>query len=231
MDILDEACDDCSLDDCIKKIGANSTIKDKSKVIHSLVHITSVPPFTKSSVCYASSSALDIIVQKLGDDAKSRMNRLLASCGGNPLTAALCGTIFEPYAIEMLEKGGSFKSRLLVHGRKKMKPGETTLNIQPSKKIVVDKVSSKQIRNQLYVPKTKNYTAIDAWIPGIGAFQMTVGKKHDIKDGVNQDLANLGEANKLYWLLPPLYYNDFSKKAPFDIEQYAVLIPYPEPIK
>jgi hypothetical protein len=93
----------------------------------------------------------------------------------------------------------------------------------------VDKVVPNQTRNQLHVPKTTNYAAIDAWIPGIGAFQMTVGKKHDIKVGAREDLAMLGQgANKLYWLLPPLYYHSFTKKSPQDIEQYAVLIPYPE---
>ena len=93
----------------------------------------------------------------------------------------------------------------------------------------MDKVVPNQTRNQLHVPKTTNYAAIDAWIPGIGAFQMTVGKEHDIKVGVRNDLAMLGQgANKLYWLLPPLYYHSFTKKSPQDIEQYAVLIPYPE---
>ena len=62
------------------------------------------------------------------------------------------------------------------------------------------------------MPKSKNYAAIDAWIPGIGPFQMTVGKKHDIKTGAEVDLAKLGVGNKLYWLLPPLY---------------AIRIPYP----
>jgi hypothetical protein len=92
----------------------------------------------------------------------------------------------------------------------------------------VDKVSSDQTHNQLYVPKTTNYAAIDAWIPGIGAFQMTVGKKHDIKGGAKLDVAMLGEANKLYWLLPPLYYHSFTKVSPCEIEQHAVLIPYPD---
>ena len=78
------------------------------------------------------------------------------------------------------------------------------------------------------MPITRNFTAIDAWIPGIGAFQMTVGKSHDIKAGAADNLAKLGrDANKLYWLLPPLYYKSFTKKTPQTIEQYAVLIPYP----
>jgi hypothetical protein len=114
-------------------------------------------------------------------------------------------------------------------GTKKIEPSETTLDIPSSIKTVVDRIVPNQTRNQLHVPKTKNYAAIDAWIPGLGAFQMTVGKKHDIKSGARDDLAMLGQgANKLYWLLPPLYYHSFIKKSPQDIDQYAVKIPYPE---
>jgi len=227
--MLEVACTECSLDDCIKNVGLNSTITEKSKIVHLLVHVTSTAPYTDSSVCYASKTALDIIVRSKRIEAKRKMSELLDSCQGNPLTAALCGYIFESHAIELLEKGGTFKCRELVRGNKKIKPGETTLVIQSSIKTVVDKVVPGQTRNQLHVPKTTNYTAIDAWIPGVGAFKMTVGKKHDIKDGARDDLAMLGQgANKLYWLLPPLYYHSFTKKSLQDIEQYAVLIPYPE---
>jgi hypothetical protein len=156
------------------------------------------------------------------------MRDLLASCAGNPLSAALCGYIFEPYAIELLERGGTFTCRQLVRGNTKIKPIEIPLDIPPSTKIVVDSVLPDQTVDQLYVPKTKNYTAIDAWIPGIGAFQMTVGKKHDIKTGAEDDLAKLGVGNKLYWLLPPFYYHSFTKKIPLDIDQFAIKIPYPE---
>lgn len=103
-----------------------------------------------------------------------------------------------------------------------------TVIIPSSKKIVVNQVLPDQTPHQLHVPKTKNYAAIDAWIPGIGAFQMTVGKKHEIRGGVKGDLAKLGKANSLYWVLPPLYYQTFTKKSPQEIEQYAMLIPYPE---
>ena len=72
---------------------------------------------------------------------------------------------------------------------------------------VVPNQTRNQTRNQLHVPKTTNYAAIDAWIPGIGAFQMTVGKKHDIKVGARDDLSMLGQgANKLYWLLVQVPY-------------------------
>jgi hypothetical protein len=227
-EILEAACANCSLDDCIKEIGLDSMITEKSKAVHSLVHITSDPPFTKSSVCYASPTALNIIVQHKVIEARLNMRDLLASCEGNPLTATLCGYVFEPYAIELLERGGVFTCRQLVCGNTKIQPIETTLDITPSEKVVVDRVSPHQTLDQLYVPKTKNYTGIDAWIPGIGAFQMTVGKRHNIKGRTKDDLAMLGGGNRLYWLLPPLYYPSFTKKTPQDIEQYAVLIVYPE---
>ena len=232
IQLLEAACADCSLDDCIKKIGLDSTITDKSKVVHALVHITSSDPYTEASVCFASETALNIIVRKKGDEAKRQLKDLFTSSQGNPLTAALCGYIFEPYAIEMLEKGGDFTFRKLIPGRrgarssKKAKTDEITLlKIKSSKKKVVDKVKENQTTDQLYVPKTANYTAIDAWIPGLGAFQMTVGKKHSIKKAAIEDLNILEK--KLYWLLPPLYYEDFTKKQPYDIDQYAVLIEYP----
>ena len=112
-------------------------------------------------------------------------------------------------------------------GSRKQK-NETTLYIPKSIKTVVDRVLPNQTCNQLHVPKTKNYASIDAWIPGIGAFQITVGKKHDIKGGAKDDLAMLGQgSNKLYWLLPPLYYHSFTNPNQ-DIEQYAVMIPNPK---
>jgi hypothetical protein len=90
-ELLEGACSECLLDDCIKKIGMDSAITDKSKVIHSLIHVELVHPFTTSSVRYASPTALNIIVQYKGIEAKRRMRALLASCDGNSLTAALCG--------------------------------------------------------------------------------------------------------------------------------------------
>jgi hypothetical protein len=78
------------------------------------------------------------------------------------------------------------------------------------------------------MPITKNYAAIDAWMPGMGTFQMTVGKRHSINCQVKDDLAKLGKDNKLYCVLPPAYYDSFTKQSPHDIEQHAIMIPYPK---
>jgi hypothetical protein len=173
-----------------------------------------------------------MIVREKGLREKHKMESMLQSCSGKPLIAALCGYIFEPYAIRLLEKGGTFICRELVHGDVKDKPGNFDLVIPASPNNncqVVDKVETNQNINQLYVPKTKTYTAIDAWMPGVGGFQMTVGRRHEINGDCGGDLSKLGAGgNKLYWLLPPLYYYEFTKKTPQTIEQYAILIFYAE---
>ena len=157
------------------------------------------------------------------------MHSLLASCRGNPLASSLCGYIFEPYAMDMLEKGGTFKCRELVGGRQGRRSiSEIDVPASSGARVVADRVEEGQTPNQLYVPKTSNYTAIDAWMPGFGGFQMTVGKRHEIKGGADLDLGMLGDGgNCLYWVLPPLYFYDFTKKTPQSINQFALMIPYP----
>jgi hypothetical protein len=221
-EILDVACSNCTLDDCFKIIGLNSTIEEKS--VHFLIHVTSSPPFTKSFVCYASHAAMTSIVRNKNTEIMAQIELIFARAEGNHLTAELCRSIFEPHVIALLEKGGSFKCHRLGH-----RVMETTLDIPPSTRNVVDSVAPRQMRNQLYVPKAT--AAIDAWIPGIGAFNISVlgNRTGDIEDGVTEDLAMLGRgANKLYWLLTPLSFQLFTKKSPEDIDQYAVRIPYPK---
>jgi hypothetical protein len=86
--MLEAACKKCSLDDCIMAIGINSTITEGNKVVHLLIHITSTPPYTKSSVDYASKEARKIIVRNKGDEVKRKMNQLLATYKGVSMVAA-----------------------------------------------------------------------------------------------------------------------------------------------
>jgi hypothetical protein len=225
--ILNAACAACSLDDCMKIIGIDSCITENSKASHALVHIASESPFTTSSMDFASPTAKSIIIKFKTGAAKNKIQELLAYVEGNPVAAVLCGYIFERHAIEVLEKGGTFTYRKLVRGNTQTPPDEE-MDIPPSTKIVVDQVLGTQTSGQLYVPKRKNYPGIDAWIPRIGAFQMTVSQKHTINGRVKKDLPLLGANIKFYFALPPSIYDSFTKQNPPDIDQYAILIPYPE---
>jgi len=71
--ILDTACKQFSLDNYIRIVDLDSSITEHSRVIHSLVHITSTVPFTECSVCYASQKAVEIIAEKLEKETKRNL--------------------------------------------------------------------------------------------------------------------------------------------------------------
>jgi hypothetical protein len=230
--LLEAACKRCKFDHCITEIGLGTNLAD-AKIIHPLIHMTSAPPFTEPSVAFASQTASSIIVRDKWKEVQFSMEYVFELSEGNSLVGVLRGKYFEVYAIGMLEKGGEFKCRKLVEGEKDANfdgsLDETTLIIEPSVKLVVDKVVPGQTLNQLHVPKSKTNPAIDAWIPGIGAMQITVSETHAIKNSTAtiEILAMIGPgAQTLYWLLPPQVYRSFTKKKPFEIDQYAVKIPH-----
>jgi hypothetical protein len=229
--LLRSACGQCSLDDAIHVVSIDS-ITEKANKVQTLIHLHSEYPYTKAEVRYASPAAIRIIVHLHWQRCHEEIQALLGSANGNPLAAALCRYIFEPFAKKLLQKGGQFDCRELVVGRAHKKGTfKITVPSSPEPAIVAESVAANQKRHQLYVPKTSNNASIDAWMPGFGAFQMTVGKTRDIKNGATAEIANLGNGSyRLFWLLPPLYYDSFTKKKPqrFDFEQYAILIPYPE---
>jgi hypothetical protein len=124
-------------------------------------------PFKKSFVCYATQTALDIIIRQKGIEPNRWMQILLTACDRNPLTDALCGYIFEQYAIELLEEGGKFICQLF-HRNKKIKPNDSLLNIPSSKKTVAVRVLSNQKLYHLYVSSVDNKKlhsnqCLDSW--------------------------------------------------------------------
>ncbi|KAH9150260.1 hypothetical protein AeRB84_006863 [Aphanomyces euteiches] len=222
--LLDIASICCDFSDCLKVVIWDSTLTRSSNVMHTLVHITSNEPFMTAEVCFASQAALDNIVHRNMIYAKRNMEQLLSSCKNHSLRAALCGRAFEIYAMEMLEKGGSFQSRQLVRGSCNSKPKETNLIIPSSTRTFADTMSSAHLPNRLYAPKTKSLCTIDAWIPQLGGFQMTINSNEAMR-GDHEMYDSCG--GKLFWLLPPTIYGSFSKEHPFSLDQYAVRIPYP----
>jgi hypothetical protein len=144
-----------------------------------------------------------------------------------PLLASFLGHMFESHAIRCLEIGGTFRCKKLEHGNKKDRPVPTTVTI-PVRDLLSE---GGAVADQLYVPATKNFTAIDAWMPNFGLFQMTVSNSHSIKvDEMKAELENQNDLPNFYWLLPPEIFGHFTKRTTvMDIDQYAILIPHPEP--
>jgi hypothetical protein len=118
--------------------------------------------------------------------------------------------------------GGTFQVRKLDASN-----DLSELVIPASEQKFVDKIEKGQEQKVLHIPNSKTYVAV-AWMPGIGVFQITVSKKHDIarSDALKKDM-KLVKKNKFYWLLPASTYHSFKAQTPVSIPQYAVLIPYP----
>ncbi|EGZ26089.1 hypothetical protein PHYSODRAFT_327019 [Phytophthora sojae] len=218
--LLETACNSCSLDECKTLVSINSEINSRTQMAQTLIHICSQEPYTEYQVVYASELAMRVIARTKLVSNRRNMESFLSACNGNPLAQSMCGYIFEPHCLRLLHEGGSFEYRELLSGadmQRQRKRGrrdivETEITIPSSSKPsqIVERVEAGQVANQLYVPRTSNYVAIDAWMPQFGGFQVTVGKTHDIKAGAADDLAKLGPGgNQLFFLLPPLYYKSY----------------------
>ena len=230
--VLLNACAECSVEQCIKAVNIESEVTNKTKIAQTLIHIQSVSPFTAKSNKYASDVALQTIARNKWTTDRIKMQSLLSSCSANTLAGSLCGYIFEPFAIKKLEAGGMFTCRELVTGNIQNREELITFPVSIRPHLIVKNVVAGQAKKLLHLPLTSNYPGIDAWIPGTGGFQMTVGKLHSINRRVPVDLALLGRgANKLYFVVPPLHFDTFSRQtAPLhsSFKQYALLMPYPD---
>jgi hypothetical protein len=175
---------------------------------------------------------MDKIEKRLKLDSRRNLRILLGSYDGYPLFQSLCGHLFEAWVLEVIERGGFFNSREILHANNTNQPSETIIRLESSSRLIVDTIQPDQQIKQLHVPNDRNFAGgLDAWIPGFGAFQITVGQTHTIDKTVQNKLSQLGRgANRLYWLLPSFRYNSWTKKTPFDIEQYAILIPTPSSV-
>ncbi|KAE9113543.1 hypothetical protein PF010_g10041 [Phytophthora fragariae] len=186
--LLMSASSSCSLDDCIMLVSIYSEINSKTKIAQTLIHIRSQEPYREYEVAYASELAMQVIARTKWRSDRAKVQNLLGSCDGNPLAQSLCGYVFEPHSMDLLEQGGTFVCRKLLSGadmrkrdtikRKRGNPvneDEEAIDIPPSSqpRQIAERVEVGQHANQLYVPRTSNYTAIDAWMPQFGGFQMT----------------------------------------------------------
>ncbi len=231
--LVNDAVTSCNLKECITAVRSPGVLmNDHSKTMHSLVHIFSEDYETKH-VDFASKMVFRRALYRYEADGKYDMYNLLASCRDLPVASTLSGHIYERYAMETLAKGGSFKCRKLCNKQ------PFTMTIPKSdngKPIMVKKVSSSdQHKHQMYFPENPNYPAIDAWMPDLGGFQMTVSATHPIKtvSSLVEDLGllSLGDnahAAALYFVVPAKHFDSFKNPTLVkDVKQFVLQVVYP----
>ena len=245
--IIKQACLQCDLQKCIELVGTDSMITERNDVVHALIHIDSVSPYRSSLVKFASQTAMLYILAARASQDKLAISQLFNMVNGHPLVGTLLGYIFEPYVIELLHKGGQWPVRKLeeeprTKAEKKNAVGACKEVVEevPRDELFTIKASGrvdpcKDVKNglelnQLYVPMASNFRAIDAWMPGVGVFQVTVNPRHGINAGIAEQLEVLGRV-KFYWCVLPDLYWTFTKKNPKNLDQYIICFPYPDSIE
>ncbi|OWY91614.1 LOW QUALITY PROTEIN: Crinkler (CRN), partial [Phytophthora megakarya] len=205
QELLTNACTSCSLDDCIMLVSIDSEISSKTKI--SLIHIHSQEPYQDDEVAYASDLAMSVIARTKWVSDRAKLQQLfavLATSDGNRLVQALCGYIFEPYCMNLLEQGGTFTYRELLSGKQVR-----------SRKVSKRKRRHRNNRDSAVIAASANNDC---------------EKKHDIKGGAAEDLAKLGWQSTVLFASTALYYEEFTKKTPQTIKQFGILIPYPDQV-
>jgi hypothetical protein len=225
-DALKRACMTCNLVECINYVKAGFAPTENFTPSHTLIHIKSFSsPFTSAEADFATVHAMNTLYATKAVTGKDEMYFMLEYCEKKPVIASFYGNIFEEYALKVLEKGGEFKYRELH---------DTYIGSEKSIHILESKMKEESrvldgMEPRLY-KAMKNYRNIDAWMPGVGAFQMTVSTTHPVKDParLKEDLAKLGdEGGKLFFAIPSTLYDEkeFKKQKPKDINQHVLRIP------
>jgi len=84
--------------------------------------------------------------------------------------------LFEAWAHQILQRGGSFQIRRLG---KKSNENELTIPLCQEQRVAEFTADGVKI---YYKPTSDTFPCVDAWIPKIGFFQMTVSASHPIKE-------------------------------------------------
>jgi len=228
-DIIHAACARFDLTASLRVIGPNVPLTGNTQVLHRLVHMQSEKPYKEFSNHLASEYVVQAIARQVKIQARQDNDRLIAAYDGKHVLAPVIGHIFQVWAFEQIERGGVFTCRKVLHPNSKKLSEDEMISIPPSRRLVVDKVERNQENGRLHVPVSNTFKGFDGWIPGIGGLQMTVSLQHGIDATVDEKLKCLGgpDAQCLFWVLPKLRYRSFKKRAPYNIKQYALLIPDP----
>jgi hypothetical protein len=86
-------------------------------------------PYTECSVCFATATAVKVIVQRKLQMDKNTMESVLCSYGGAIHYSAIIGYLFEYHVMKMLQQGDTFTCQELVYPNTKEKPPNSTIMI------------------------------------------------------------------------------------------------------
>jgi len=197
-DKIKDALGRSSFDKCTDATGV---LEGENDVSHVLIHIVADPDqaYQKHTVNFASKYIGEELVKWFEVRERQKLRSLLGMSGRVPYSGRLQGSLFEAWAHQILVRGGKFPIRRL---------GKNTNDCE----IVIPQCMVKNVvdftpigGNTYYKPISDNFPCVDAWIPTVGFFQMTVSLSHPIKEAGLADLyvgVQHHDMKKFYFVIP-----------------------------
>jgi len=199
----------------------NGILEGSEDISHVLVHLEPDQDYTDPVVKFGSSYIKQKLVEFFSDRELQKLRSFLTTSPQLTFSGSLRGGLFEGWADQILIRGGTFQTRNLG------KHINDVLTIPACHKVTVPKFIDNGQLCYFKPLDTDNFPCVDAWIPTIGFFQMTVSSTHPIKQrGIAQLLAQ-SPMRKFYFVIPDddyLFNN-------FQWQSFIVPVPKKEPSK
>ena len=219
------------LADLLTIIGCDAEIPDKTQMVHRLIHLNSDPKddYRKSSTQFASQTVIDILAEEEAEKSWNMTTIKFATFSRNKLYVSIFPKLFEKLAIESLARGGTFDCYVIPAPRAGEKTDNTPrdhgkVNIERSERKLVTGVSDQDEVGVLHYPTPVNYPGIDAWIPGVGLFQIAISDQHKLDPDKIEKYLRITKTDKLYWVVPPSRFGEFKRNPAWTKDQFVLKI-------
>jgi len=174
----------------------NGILEGSEDISHVHVHLEPDQDYIDPVVKFGSSYIKQKLVEFFKDRELQKLRSFLTTSPQLTFSGSLRGGLFEGWADQILIRGGTFQIRNLG------KPINDVLTIPVCHKVTVPKFIDNGDNLCYFKPlDTDNFPCVDAWIPTIGFFQMTVSSTHPIKQRGLAQLA-VSPMRKFYFVIP-----------------------------
>ncbi|CAI2185086.1 9930_t:CDS:1, partial [Funneliformis geosporum] len=202
-------------------------IVEGDELTHKLIHVhTNLPsdnesdPYTETFCYFASERVANLCLEKLKKDDNEKLRKFMNNAQEISEMGSLRGQLFEMICHVILRSGKGFMVRNLLDGSEEIR------NFGVLKEEFYDKITEINLSgNSYYRPYSKTSKSVDSYIHLNILFQITVAKRHGIKQKGLKNLENiLNKSNEiyLYFAVPKDIFESFTKQNYLDGDKKAV---------
>jgi NADH dehydrogenase [ubiquinone] 1 alpha subcomplex assembly factor 7 len=189
-----------------------SNMYNAKRISHRLVHLfinESTPDCTEIYAKFGSRFILEKALNNYIQSSKAKLVDFLAVNKANPATKPLQGNLFEQFAHQQLSEGGLFKYRSL----ESVDDRTYDLTLPQRKVCTFYNIKECADKGSYYIPLDPNFPCIDAFVPSVGFFQMTVNVHHPIRKVQMADLVLTTEQTKLIFVVPEYLFMTYRRQS------------------